>query len=164
VISGTDQQIGAVNGFLQEAGIRLTRNQGDLQQDFYGRWAAKGDFKGVALAIIATGTTTEDDAYLRTYFTGGAANPSARNSSALDDPKLNGLIDTFRREFDTNKRRDVAWDIQRYISDNMWVVPVAAQSTSNLSFTHPWLMNFRVFRQTPDSFITNWIDQTKKKA
>jgi hypothetical protein len=46
----------------------------------------------------------------------------------------------------------------------MWVVPVAAQATSNLTFSHAWMMNYRVYRQTPDSYMTIWIDQTKKGA
>jgi len=47
--------------------------------------------------------------------------PSQRtNSSGVDDPKLTEMIRVQRRTLDPAKRRDVVWDIQRYLAEQVY--------------------------------------------
>jgi ABC-type transport system substrate-binding protein len=40
----------------------------------------------------------------------------------VNDPKLNEMIRLQRRTFDAKKRREILWDIQRYLSQQVYYV------------------------------------------
>jgi ABC-type transport system substrate-binding protein len=44
------------------------------------------------------------------------------NSSGVNDPKLTEMIRLQRRTLDVAKRRDVIWDIQRYLAEQVYYI------------------------------------------
>src|SRR4029453_6041029 len=42
------------------------------------------------------------------------------NSSGVNDPKLTEMIGLQRRTLDAAKRRDIIWDIQRYLAEQVY--------------------------------------------
>ncbi len=89
----------------------------DLQLKEYGAFLATtitGKFEKVALGLF--GGWTDPDSYLyRLYMPG---QPS--NVGGVDDPKLTAWIRLQRRTFDVRKRRQILFDIQRYLSERAY--------------------------------------------
>jgi peptide/nickel transport system substrate-binding protein len=85
----------------------------ELRLKEYGAFLATtivGKFEKLAVGLF--GGWTEPDSYLyRLYIPG---QPS--NAGGVDDPKLTEMIRLQRRTFDERKRRDILYDIQRYVS------------------------------------------------
>ena len=58
------------------------------------------------------GGSNDADAYVHRIYIPG----QPLNAGGVDDPKLTEMIRLQRRTFDVAKRRDILWDLQRYIS------------------------------------------------
>lgn len=117
----------------------------------------KGEFKGVVCTPY--GEYYDEDAFFKANYTPG----TDRNPAMWDDPEVHRLIDKQRREFNLEERRKILYDLQKYLSDNMMNIPWAGQTTSNFTFVRPWVMNYRVHRQAPDSSLFIWLDEAKRK-
>jgi ABC-type transport system substrate-binding protein len=83
------------------------------------------------------------------------------------DPQLNSMIEKARLEHDTEKRRALTFDIQRYLAKAMYGLYFPGGATA---FTMAWpaLSNFRVHRiasrditSTPWGTYRLWIDNEK---
>ena len=57
----------------------------------------------------------EPDDYLYPYF----HTDGPKNSFNLSDPTLDGMLEAQREEFDRERRRELVYDIQRYLLDNV---------------------------------------------
>src|SRR5882672_10024766 len=89
---------------------------GDLKLKEYGAFVASTIFgKFEKLAVGLRGGTTDIDSYFRIYLPG-----EPLNAGGVNDPKLTEMITQQRRTFDTAKRRDLVYDIQRYISQRAY--------------------------------------------
>jgi peptide/nickel transport system substrate-binding protein len=62
------------------------------------------------------------------------------NSSGVNDPKLTEMIRLQRRTYDTAKRRDIVYDIQRYLAEQVYYV--YGPSVSAVSAWEPHIKNF----------------------
>ncbi len=111
---GTDYMDGvqAILANWKAAGI-----EADLKLKEYGAFLATtivGKFEKLALGLF--GNWTDPDSYLyRLYIPG---QPS--NVGGVDDPKLTLMIRQQRRTFDAGKRREILYDIQRYLSKQVY--------------------------------------------
>jgi ABC-type transport system substrate-binding protein len=91
--------------------------QSDLKLKEYGAYVAStllGRFEKVALGLF--GSWTEPDSYLYRLHVPG----EALNSAGVNDPKLTEMIRLQRRTFDAARRREILYDIQRYLSQQAY--------------------------------------------
>jgi peptide/nickel transport system substrate-binding protein len=141
----------------REAGFRFDKLVGhEFQTDYLPNVITKGEFNGVRVGPFTE--YTEEDQYWVSAFRPG----TDRNPAGWNDPRVLDLIDKQRREFDVEKRKRLNWDLQIYLSDNMYNIPWGGQATSGFTFTQPWVKNYRVYRQVPNLTNYMWLDQTKK--
>jgi peptide/nickel transport system substrate-binding protein len=97
----------------------------------------------------------EPDDYLYPYF----HTDGPKNSFNLSDPALDQMLDAQREEFDQEKRRELVYDIQRYLLDNVvarldWVGQVSR------STRWPYLKNHRYAAWMGDLYCKAdvWLD------
>ena len=64
----------------------------------------------------------------------------ALNSSGVDDPRLTEMIRLQRRTLDTAKRREIVYDIQRYLAEQVYYS--YDPSTTTVSAWEPYVKNF----------------------
>jgi ABC-type transport system substrate-binding protein len=62
------------------------------------------------------------------------------NSSGVDDPKLTEMIKLQRRTLDTAKRREIVYDIQRYLAEQVYYAYDASVTT--VAAWEPYVKNF----------------------
>ncbi len=75
---------------------------------------AVGRFEHMAAGLF--GAFAVPDSYLYLYHMPGMPT----NTGGVNDPKLNDMIRLQRRTFDVAKRRDILYDIQRYLSQRVY--------------------------------------------
>jgi len=91
--------------------------ESELRLKEYGAFLATtvaGKFDKVALGLF--GNWTEPDSYLYRLYVPGQ--PS--NAGGVNDDKLTEMIGLQRRTFDARRRREILWDIQRYLSQKAY--------------------------------------------
>ena len=89
----------------------------DLKLKEYGAFLAStlvGKFEKLAVGLF--GSWTDPDSYLYRLYVPGQ--PS--NVGGVDDPKLTEMIKLQRRTLDARKRREIIFDIQRYLSRQVY--------------------------------------------
>ncbi len=101
--------------FLKQIGIKVTIKAKDYGAYISGTFFGKYDM----LAIGLQTPYTEPDNYLYgPYYPG-----HFKNQSHVNDPKLAQMLDEQRRTLDTETRRQLIYDIQRYLGAQMYYVP-----------------------------------------
>jgi peptide/nickel transport system substrate-binding protein len=148
------QQVQATIGMWAEAGIRLRLVMDDFATVFLPRSVVQG--AAVGLNLTPSGEYNEVDQVLR-----GQWQPGPRNPSHYQRPYVDEMITKQSITLDTEERRRILWDLQKYLSDDMNYVAWNGQASTTYSFTQPWVMNNRVFRSTPDSLARLWLDPKK---
>jgi peptide/nickel transport system substrate-binding protein len=101
--------------YLKDVGVE-TR----LDQKEYGAYAASclvGKFDSMTFGPQTT--FIEPDNYLNQYMPG-----EAKNQSHVNDPIVTDLIVRQRRAFDTAKRREIIYEIQRYLAKQQYYVQI----------------------------------------
>ncbi len=103
--------------------------EAELRLKEFGAFASStvlGRFDHVAAGLF--GAFAVPDSYLTLYYMPGWPT----NAGGVNDPKLSEMIRLQRRTFDAKKRRDILYDIQRYLSQQVYylygpsVIAVAA--------------------------------------
>jgi len=74
------------------------------------------------------------------YLYAGHVHGEALNASGVDDPKLTEMIKLQRRTLDTAKRRELVYDIQRYLAEQVYYAYDASVTT--VSAWEPYVKNF----------------------
>jgi len=74
------------------------------------------------------------------YLYAGHVPGEALNASGVDDPKLTEMIKLQRRTLDTAKRRELVYDIQRYLAEQVYYAYDASVTT--VSAWEPYVKNF----------------------
>jgi peptide/nickel transport system substrate-binding protein len=93
--------------------------EAELKLKEYGAYIAStifGKFDRMATGLF--GAWTDPDSYLYRFFIPG----QVLNAGGVDDSKLTDMIKLQRRTMDAKKRRDIVWDIQRYIAQHAYVL------------------------------------------
>jgi peptide/nickel transport system substrate-binding protein len=88
--------------------------QGDLKQKEYGAFISStifGKFDGMFLGL--RGAWADPEAYFYRWYMPG----QALNVWGVNDPKLTEMIRLQRRTFDVPKRKQIVFDIQRYLAE-----------------------------------------------
>jgi peptide/nickel transport system substrate-binding protein len=117
---------------LKEAGVET-----ELKLKEYGAYVAtvpQGKFDRMAGGLF--GAWTDPEAYLYRYHMPGQTS----NGSGVNDPKLTEMIKLQRRTFDPAKRREVVYDIQRYLSTQVY--HLYGPSVNVVSAWEPYVKNF----------------------
>jgi peptide/nickel transport system substrate-binding protein len=92
----------------KQAGI-----EGDLKLKEYGAFVSSAIFgKFEKMIVTLRGGTTDVDTYFTPFLPG-----EPLNASGVNDPKLTEMIKLQRRTFDVPKRKQIVFDIQRYLAE-----------------------------------------------
>ena len=101
------------------------------------------------------GATTDADAYVyRTYVPG-----QPLNAGGVDDPKATEMIKLQRRTFDVAKRRDILWDLQRYLSQQAYYL--YGPSVSAVGAWMPYVRNYspNIGHDVGGRLMAAWLDK-----
>ena len=81
------------------------------------------------------------------------------NSSGVNDPKLTEMIRLQRRTFDVGKRREIVYDIQRYLAEQMYYH--YDPSVSTVSAWEPYVKNFapNIGHDYGGRLMVAWLDK-----
>ncbi len=95
------------------------------------------DYRGLALVHPGFGGNKDNDISLyNSYHTG-----SGSNFRGIKDTQLESLIDQQRRELDVEKRKNLMYDIQKYLAKTMYLIPTEGVADS-FYFRWPWVRNY----------------------
>ena len=142
-------QIGLKN--WKAAGVEM-----DLKLKEYGAFISStifGKFDKMAGGLF--GGSNDADAYVHRIFTPG----QPLNAGGVDDPKITEMIRLQRRTFDVAKRRDILWDLQRYISQTTYYL--YGPSVSAVAAWAPYVKNFgpNIGHDTGGRIMAAWLDK-----
>jgi peptide/nickel transport system substrate-binding protein len=155
------------DAFMSELGIRVTVNSIDYAKEYTPLYRdGKGQYVGWAYTSAVGGVGSDDPLVVlaNEYWSKGGTpafrgfSTSGKNDLA-GDPQLDALIEKARLERDTEKRRGLAFDIQRYLAKAMYAIP-SPGAASGFALAWPCLGNFMVQRGTRP-YNQLWIDDTK---
>ena len=108
----------------------------DLKLKEYGAYISSTIFgKFDKLMVGLRGGQSDIDSYLRIYIPG-----EPLNSAGVNDPKLTDMIASSKRVHDVAKRKEMIFDIQRYISQQVYYLFDA--SVSCVSAWKPYVKNY----------------------
>ncbi len=101
------------------------------------------------------GAWTDPDSYLYRYFIPG----QPLNASGVNDPKLTEMIRLQRRTFNVAKRREIIYDIQRYVSQQ--VLGLYGPSVSAMAAWEPYVKNFgpNIGHDYGGRLMAAWLDR-----
>ncbi|MCX6021906.1 MAG: ABC transporter substrate-binding protein, partial [Chloroflexi bacterium] len=116
-----------------KAGIRIKIKLNDPPAYNSQVYTRNGQFED--LAGFAQGTPMDPDLWLSDFY----HSKGGRNSSYVNDPKLDEMIEAQRREFDANKRKQIVIDIQRYLLEKNYSLTLRTAIANNARW--PWLKN-----------------------
>jgi peptide/nickel transport system substrate-binding protein len=158
------------DGMIAEAGIMSTPHHLDYQKEYIPSYRdGHGQFEGWAYMSTAGATVPGGVAIgalaVEYWSKGGAAfhgfSVNGQNDQS-GDPQVNAMIEKARVEPDTEKRRALVFDIQRYLAKAIYALspPGAA---SGFVVAWPCLGNFRVYSGARAGGAEPgwWIDETK---
>jgi peptide/nickel transport system substrate-binding protein len=101
------------------------------------------------------GAWTDPDSYLYRYFIPG----QPLNAQGINDPKLTEMIKLQRRTFNVAKRREIIYDIQRHVSQQVW--GLYGPSPSAVSAWEPYVKNFapNIGHDYGGRLMVAWLDR-----
>jgi peptide/nickel transport system substrate-binding protein len=135
---------------LKSAGIEV-----DLKLKEYGAFVSSSLLGKFEKAIITLrGGTTDPDTYFTPFLPG-----EALNSAGVNDPKLTEMIKLQRRTFDEKKRREIVFDIQRLVSQQVYYS--YGPSVSAVAAWMPHVKNFgpNIGHDYGGRLLTAWLDK-----
>jgi ABC-type transport system substrate-binding protein len=133
--TGYDTAAEAIIPMLNEAGFNVQPKVEDYLAEYITK-TFLGEFKDMAFGLETI--FTEVDEYLFNML-----HPDGiRNHGKIDDPELTSMIEDQRLEPDPERRKEIIYDIQRYVSDKMYYVPLIIGGSSQFVVAHPWVGNF----------------------
>jgi len=133
-----DQGAEAIVPFIRAIGIGTETKQ-EAYVDYITRTFV-GDLTGMAFALETP--FSDADEYLHAMY-----HPDgARNHSKIDDPTLTQMIEDQAVETDLERRVQLVHDIQRYVSDKMYYVPLMVFGSPGFNVAHPWVQNVGVYQ------------------
>ena len=106
------------------------------------------------LVSYLRGTSLDPDSYLSSFLPG-----EPWNVSGVQDPRLNEMIRLQRRTFDVPKRREILYEIQRYLSQRVYYL--YRPSARVVSAWAPYVRNFAPNNgfDTGGRLMATWLDK-----
>jgi peptide/nickel transport system substrate-binding protein len=129
--------------------------EGDLKIKEYGAFVSSAIFgKFDKMILTLRGGTTDPDTYFTQLLPG-----EALNSVGVNDPKLTEMIKLQRRTFDEKKRREIVYDIQRLVSQQVYYAYGA--SVSAVAAWMPYVKNFgpNIGHDYGGRLMAAWLDK-----
>jgi peptide/nickel transport system substrate-binding protein len=127
----------------------------DLKLKEYGAFVSSTLFgKFDRMAVGLRGGTTDVDSYFRVLLPG-----EPLNAGGVNDPKLTEMIRLQRRTFDIAKRREIVYDIQRYVSQQVYYLYDA--SVSAVAAWESYVKNFgpNIGHDYGGRLMVAWLDK-----
>jgi ABC-type transport system substrate-binding protein len=162
----TPKHAEVVDGMARELGINITVNSVDYLKEFipqyrdgkgqYEGWTYRSSAGGISAPDVLAGITNEYWSKSGTSFLGFSANGQ---NDLSGDPQVDLAIEKATRELDTDKRRALIFDLQRYLAKAWYTVPLPSTGTGFV-MAWPALANFRVFQGSRNNYKL-WVDTTK---
>ena len=112
-----------------ESDLKLKEVGAFVSSSIYGRFDK--------LMMMIRGGLVYPDPYLVHQYVPG----QLLNAAGVDDPKLTEMIRLQRRTFDVSRRREILYDIQRYLSETVYYLLVGPSATV-VSAWEPYVKNF----------------------
>ena len=155
-----------LDGFLREIGITTKVDSVDYLKDYVPNYRdGRGQYAGhsysssagaptgsSAIGVLAGTFWSKSGASFRGFSTSG------KNDQA-GDPQVDAFIEKARVELDTEKRRNLVFDLQRYLAKTMYMLLQPGAATG-LTVAWPAIGNYRVWRGgRPHRRL--WIDDTR---
>jgi peptide/nickel transport system substrate-binding protein len=164
-----------VHGMNADIGIRVKIEHADYNTQYIPLYRdGQGQFEGETFQSIGGSTfrlISPVAALAAQYWSKAGTSFKGFSTSGKNDksgdPQLNSMIEKARLEHDTEKRRALTFDVQRYLAKAMYGLYFPGGATA---FTMAWpaLSNFRVHRiasrditSTPWGTYRLWIDNEK---
>ena len=154
------------DGMIAESGIVARPNRLDYLKEYIPTFRdGHGQFEGwgyMSTAGGVTGGNAVGGLAIEYWGKGGNAFHGFGTSGKNDqsgDPQVNSMIEKARVEQDTERRRALVFDIQRYLGKAMYSVSAPGAATGFV-LGWPCLANFRVWRMARNNYRW-WIDDTK---
>ena len=163
--SNWQTQIEVTEAMAREVGFRPTATLIDYQKE-YGPMIrdGHGQFEGWGYTSSAPPGNDAVTYYAWRFLSDGQVFPGYDVNGTGDgsgDPHVDSEILKARSEFDTDARREIIHELQRYLAQKQYVVPIPGFADS---FTLAWeaVGNYNVWRGDKRQVNYNWwIDQTK---
>ena len=164
----TSKQAEILDGMMAEAGIRSTVNPLDYSSVYVPRFRnGQGQYEGYVYKSAAGGATGGDvmgilanEYWSKVGVTFHGFSASGKNDRA-GDPQVDSMIEKGRVERDTEKRRQLGFELQRYLAGKMYAIQSPGVGTP-FDMAWPALANFSVFRGPGNrQNYKLWVDQTK---
>jgi ABC-type transport system substrate-binding protein len=159
------QHAAVMDGMLADLGIKINSNPLAYRDDYLPLRDGRGQYEGWAYKATAGGATGGEPAgaLANEYwsksgvaFHGFDARGRADQSG---DPQVDAIIEKARVERDTEKRRQLVYDLQRYLAKPWYVLPSPGLGTE-FTLAWPCVGNFRVFEGARLSYGL-WVDDSK---
>ena len=135
---------------LKSAGVET-----ELKTKEYGAFISTTIFgKFEKLAVGLRGGQSDIDSYFRAYLPG-----EPLNAGGVNDPKLTEMIRLQKRTFDVAKRREIVYDIQRYVSQQAYYLFDA--SVGCVSAWKPYVKNYgpNIGHDVGGRLAVAWLDR-----
>jgi peptide/nickel transport system substrate-binding protein len=128
----------------------------ELKMKEYGAFISStifGKFDKVGQGLF--GAWTDPDSYLYRYYLPG----QPLNAAGINDPKLADMVRLQRRTFDVAKRREIIHDIQRYVSQQAYIL--FGPSVSAVAAWEPHVKNFgpNIGHDYGGRMMAAWLDK-----
>jgi peptide/nickel transport system substrate-binding protein len=160
------------DAFITELGIKVTVNSIDYLKEYAPKYRdGKGQFEGWAYTTTAGGAGKDDPlvGLANEYWSkSGAASFRGFSTSGKNDlsgdPQVDALFEKARLERDTDKRKELVHEIQRYLAKPMYAVPSPGLATS-FDAAWPCIGNFNVWHPGAPGgrriYHLLWLDQSR---
>ena len=153
------------DGFLRDLGINVKINPIHYQREYQPNYRdGRGQFTGwgYVAAVGGHGGSAIGRLAIEYWSKGGGAFKGFSVNGQNDqsgDPQVDAMVVKGRVEQDTEKRKAIVNDLQRYLAKSMYAIPGPGYGTG-LTAAWPCLANWRVWQGArPNHKI--WTDQTK---
>jgi peptide/nickel transport system substrate-binding protein len=162
-------QIEILEGMAKDAGFSFKKQLYDYNREWIPQFRdSQGNFEGVAYRNLLGGATDTVELLAATFYSKAGTSfigMDAEGKGTLGgDPKVDADIKKARGEFDIEKRKQIALDMQRYLGAKQYAVRYPGGATA-FSLNWPALKNYLAYQDHVEirlRFLHEWIDETQK--
>jgi ABC-type transport system substrate-binding protein len=161
-------QVEIIEGMVGEIGIRHNHKLIDYTKEFQFQVRdVFGNFEGLSYKLGPQASAPEPTGQLVYDYHSKAStgwygfDASGNGDHAAGDPALDRMLDSALAEFDLEKRRQIVFEIQRYLGKPQYGIRWPG-GASGFLLAWPVLGNFNVWQNDPRrESVREWIDDTK---
>jgi ABC-type transport system substrate-binding protein len=167
-----DNEVAILEGMAAEAGFRFEKHVRELATEWLKQFRdSSGNHEGIAWRnLIGGGSDPVERLAAELYSKSGVffiGMDQEGKGTFEGDTHIDAELKKARGEFDTNKRKDIVHDLQRYMAARQYFTRFPGGSNS-YTLSWPALKNFGVWQgpgvlgQASPIYIHEWIDETQK--